>query len=492
MNKLASISRARRPAPVQGPGGPSSNLPPDGIADAGQGGAMAMTGDVIRPLWLAAVLFAMFLAGVVLWAGIAPLSTTIRVPGKLAAADISRKVQHLSGGQIAAVDGHLHQTVASGDVLFRFDVEKERVRLRPLQVRLARRQEELRQVTGILDAVASAWPGHGPTGQVTNDEKPQRLKVHVRVRDAGSQMERNSLSTTQPSRYVARFNAARARLHLIDERRDATTVRLATLTRELAVRRAARVLLLRAVERAERLQDDGAMTLARLDELRGQLLGADATLASLAGRQAELIGQRDAFDAQEGQILRELQLQLAEDRAVIVDDIGRLKEEVASLTLKIERATVRAPVSGMISALPADTPGLVVRPGEVLAVISQPVSRVDVVLDVPTGQIDQVFAGQAGLVALSALPQRRLPPVRIDLTGVSRDPVDDPTGRSSYYLARGHINPDDLDAARAALGHDLHLASGMPVTVSLSGPQTTLLGYVLAPLTAIWGNAFEE
>lgn len=496
MSVIGRIPPGQGPADsTQQAGAPDRDVG-DGLAPQGVA-PFAIPTSVTRPLRNAAVLFLLFLAGVIAWSGLAPLSTTVRIPGKLVATEVSRKVQPLSGGRIARVNARLHQQIRAGDVLFRFDVDKEDLRARAIKARLAGRRQELARLDFVLAAVARD-PGAGATAPGHSESahgvaRPVTWRAGEGTVPPGDPVtERAGHRDGEPDRFLARLNTVRARLHLLERRRASAAVRLATLAKELSARRAARVLLLRAVRRAQKLERDGAMTTARLDELRGQLLGADASVASLAGRQAELVGQRAALEAQKSQIVQELKLQLTQDRKTIVDDIDRLSEELATLALTIDRATVRAPVSGMISALPADAPGLVVRPAEVLAVISRPGSQIDVAMNVPSGQIDQIYAGQSGLVALSSLPQRRLPPVRLDVTGVSRDPADDPSARGSYYLARGHIKTNDLRAARRALGHDLHLAPGMPVTVSLSGPQTTLLSYVLAPLTAVWGNAFEE
>lgn len=471
--------------------------PVSGAAAKGEGAdpcpmeavSISLPQGVKTPLHRAALLFVMFLIGVVVWSGTAPLATTVRVPGKLVAADVSRKVQHLTGGRVATVNVQLHQNVLAGDMLYQFDVQKEVLRAQALRDRLRQRQGDLHDVTDLIAYVSHRWAQTG--GGAETQSPHQGLLAHAKG-DVGPEPISFEPANETENRFSARLNAVEARVNLLHARRGAIGSRLVTLEAEIDVRSSARSLLLRAVERAQKLQNDGAIAISRLDEQRGQLLGADAALAALRGKRADLVGQRDGFGAQETQIVRELQLQLVQERKALLDEVDGLSEDLAALALTIERAQVRAPVAGLVSALPADAPGLVVRAGEVMAVISQPGSHINVALNVPTSQIDQVFAGQQGLVALSALPQRRLPPVRVSLTGVSADPVDDPTGRSSYYLARGQINSDDLEAARAALGHDLHLAAGMPVTVSLSGPETTLLTYILSPLTAVWGNAFEE
>ena len=77
--------------------------------------------SVTRPLFLATIALFLALCGLGIWAGVAPLATTIRASGTIASSAPSYEVQHPFGGHITRVNVKSQSAVAAGQIMFELD-----------------------------------------------------------------------------------------------------------------------------------------------------------------------------------------------------------------------------------------------------------------------------------------------------------------------------------------------------------------------------------
>ena len=157
-----------------------------------------------------------------------------------------------------------------------------------------------------------------------------------------------------------------------------------------------------------------------------------------------------------------------------------------------QEAIVRTSVAGQITEMMIETPGRVLAPGEPIAIVTPPLSEIELSLQIPLSFIDQVHVGQTGLLTLPALPQRDAPRLPVRLTAIGDQPDQAPEGSPAFYRAEARLGDGGKEALTRYVGEDLRLSLGMPVSVSLEGREVTLLSYLGEPLRGVWARALQD
>jgi HlyD family type I secretion membrane fusion protein len=143
----------------------------------------------------------------------------------------------------------------------------------------------------------------------------------------------------------------------------------------------------------------------------------------------------------------------------------------------VDRQTVRAPVDGTVMALRVSAPGTVVGPREPLLEIAPSGEGLVVEVAIDPHDIDQVRAGGAAEVRLSAFDARRTPLLAATVRSLSPDAVSDAATQRSSYRAQVEVSPAEL-----ARHTELHLQAGMPAEVFITTAPRSLFDYLLEPL----------
>ena len=398
---------------------------------------------------------------VVLWAGFAPITSTLQIPGSVTTVQPVVDLQHLEGGRIAEVLVRRLDAVAKGQLVLRFDVGAA------VETRLS----VTRQIAMLETELRITEPDSPPVS-LASAASDDLSAVLVEV---GNLRQRHVADSI---RLLAELDASQARGTALG-REIETQTKLASI----ATARAKRLRSL--VDQALRPDNDLAVAEEQL---------VTATLA-LQERQSE----RQNADKQAAITGREIAAQEA-DFAVTLASIRRkdterlieLRHKLTELDSVIAHAEIRAPVAATVAALPFDTAGDIAHAGEVLAQISAPVEGVEIKLRVPIRYIDQVTPGERGTILIPALPQRQMPRVGMTVIAVGSSAELDRDGNPTSYAALALIDPEDVAPILHALGPGYRIVRDMPVVVMLDGRATTPLGYFLDPLRAAAQLAFEE
>jgi len=221
----------------------------------------------------------------------------------------------------------------------------------------------------------------------------------------------------------------------------------------------ARIDLLQAQIESERRQLTYlAQEIAGVEELERQRLAPKTKLLALYRARAEIEGRRTEHGAQL-------------DAAVDV----------------IERAAIRAPITGTVVGLKVHTTGGIIKPGETLLSIVPRDEPLVVEARLDPNDIDVVHKGLEAQVRLTPLNARTVPPLPGHVVWVSADRLSDEQSGISYYLARIEIVP-----AEGALPSDVVLYPGMPAEVMIPTGERTFAEYLLAPITRSFRRALRE
>ena len=171
-----------------------------------------------------------------------------------------------------------------------------------------------------------------------------------------------------------------------------------------------------------------------------------------------------------------------------IDPVEReLAERYNALTERIDRLTIRAPVSGTVLSLSVTTPRAVIRPAEPILYLVPQDRPLVISIRIPPLHVDEVQVGQPVRLIFSALVTRNLPDITGTLSRVSADALNDPNTGAPFFLAEVTLSPEAI----ALLG-DQQLLPGMPVEAFLPTGSRSPMAYLLKPFTDYFLHAFRE
>jgi epimerase transport system membrane fusion protein len=176
----------------------------------------------------------------------------------------------------------------------------------------------------------------------------------------------------------------------------------------------------------------------------------------------------------------------------VVDELTQTDEELHDLEQQftasedtVLRATIRAPVSGIVLNLKPNTVGAVIQSGETLMEIVPQTSKLIVDARISPMDIDRVSVGQDAEVRFSVFKDAYM--VSGFLKKLSADRLVDEGSDTPYYSAEIDLHEEDLN-----LLEGMTLVPGMPAEVLIKTGERTLLAYVVSPMNRIFSRALIE
>lgn len=429
------------------------------MSDTPQSEALPRT--LTRPLWGAALCFGLLLGLFGLWSVLAPIATTVRVSGMLKSSLLTYEIQHPFGGQLAAVHIRQHDPVSTGTPLFRLDVEAQKLALHETQIQIQLIEDEIAIIGHFLDPDAPS--------EIKDDLNPTLFRQYeAEAAQIAAQIEASELAAAM----------ANSKLLSIDQQLEILDERLSLLTAQ--------------ADRQSDLRARGIATQAEADTSQDQALMLQAQIETQYVEQitlhSEIVQAQQSALSQREDHKRRLLSTLNTNKARLPE----LRRQAGQLQREIDMAIVRAPVDGTVVDLTHATADMVATRGQTLARLAQPLDDPIVDVLIPTGSIDQVYTGMTGLLTISALPQRDMPVIEVELTSISPEALRNPDGNPTRYPARAKINADDLKAARKSLGAKVNFASDMPVSVAFSGRSTTFGAYLFGGFLKVFQDGLQD
>lgn len=168
-------------------------------------------------------------------------------------------------------------------------------------------------------------------------------------------------------------------------------------------------------------------------------------------------------------------------------EIKELMGQRLTITTKLERLEIRAPVSGEVMELAMHTEAGVIQPAKpILKIVPQ---QDDLLLEarIETQHIDQVEENQAAFVRFSAFSRRDTTELEAKVVDVSADSVEDEGAQKFWYI----VSLELLKGEVAKLG-DNKVIPGMPVEVFIKTQPRNIISYFTKPFTDQLMRAFRE
>lgn len=165
------------------------------------------------------------------------------------------------------------------------------------------------------------------------------------------------------------------------------------------------------------------------------------------------------------------------------------KGKVDALTFDLKLSDIKAPVSGTVVGLKANTVGGVIQSGQVLMEIVPTDSSLVVEAQVPPALIDKVQVGLLADLRFSAFNLVSTPvvPGVVKVLGADKLSNAAPVQPNEYYLAQ----IETTEQGKQLLG-ERHIQPGMPVEVIIKNGERSFMSYLFKPITDRFARSFKE
>jgi len=408
--------------------------------------------------------------GVGLWAGTASLSGALVNTGIVEFDQTRHVVQHSQGGVVADVLVAEGDVVRAGDVLIRLDTRFSRAEL-------AYAQEQLFELLAQQARLRSEYMDREDVVFATG------LMAQA-ADDAGLR----GLLEGQRRLFRAGRETVRSQTLQLRQRQQQVTARIIGVDAQIAALETQMTLIQTALTNQQSL-------LARGLTQATAVLQLEREKASLQGRLGELIAAKAQAGVQMTEIESDILQRAARHREKAIamareleQSIRKFRNDINRLDSEIERAEVRAPVSGIIFGVQGVTAQAVLQPAAAILTIV-PKGRAGVVLThVSPRDIDLVAVGQQVKLRLSALDQRLTPEIFGHVTRISADMITDQRSDAVHFEVEVSLAATELEK----LPNGMVLIPGMPVETFIQTGSRTPLAYLIKPMTDYFARAFRE
>ncbi len=402
------------------------------------------------------------------WAMLVPLSGAVVLPGTLVVESSVKKIQHPTGGVVAAIPVEDGMHVSAGTLLLRLDDTQ----LKANQKLIADQLDQVRVRIARLVA-----------------ERDGTTVIHFaeQTADGSQQADIAHLVASETALFDARAKARQGQKDLYASNIRQLQKQIDGLNAEIQSKTSQLTLIASELSGVQQLYAKGLVPLTRLTTLQrdsAQLEGERAQLAATVAETNAKIGQARL---QITQIDQDFRSEVMKDLRESQDKEAELTEKNVAAKDQLNRIEIRAPTSGIIHQLAVHTIGGVVRPGDVIMEIVPDTDALEIEGHLPPNEIDQVERRQRAYLRFSTLDRPTMPEVRGTVTYVSADLSHDERTNAGFYTVK-----IDLPEGERHRLDGMTLISGMPVEIFLQTGSRTMFSYLFKPISDQLHRMFNE
>lgn len=415
-------------------------------------------------LWTIAVTIFFF----VIWGGLAPLDSAIMAQGSIVFSSNRQVVQHDTGGVIKNIlvkDGDL---VTEGQPLIELNQTQAGA---SLNITLS----QLRTTTAVERRLMAEEEGKDEVDFISeyldmNDPEVKRLIDNQK-----------QLFEVRRDMMKGKLESMNKQVEQAQEKSIGEKGQLKSIQAQLASARA-------NANDAEQLFKKEAVNKIYLMQARSQLQqleGEESRIkASIAMTEKSIIDGKIQLLNVKNDFMSRIEEEYKQNH------IALLESEQRYLHAKemMERTTIKAPVSGVVSSLVYHTVGGFISPGVKIMEINP--QDDDLIIDsyVAPNEISSLRVGIPVKIQLNPYKQRLVPRIDGEVMYVSANTIVHEQAKQEFYLVKVKINKEDIER----LNSDVKLYPGMPVTVFIIRGTRTFLQYFLSPIVDSFHRAFKE
>lgn len=399
------------------------------------------------------------------WAAFAPLESAARGMGVVQVQGSSKPIQHLEGGIVSDILVTSGDYVAEGQALIQLEsaqfVAEQQItsgRLWAMAAKLDRLKSERDDLTEVRFSAA------------LRNEAHERAKTAI-----GSE--------------TALFNARRAdrlgEIAVLEQRISQLQKQMQGDEAVVKAKQNIAESLQTEIADLNDLLSDGYVDKQRirqLDRSLAETLGAISELrAKIASAQVSVEEARLKITQLTKRFITGVVDELTESQEAYFD----LEQKYIAVTDRVDRSTIRSPVSGYVMAVLPKSVGAVVRSGTDLMQIVPDVGKFIVDVQMSPMDIDRIRVGQEAEVRFAVFKDSYT--VTGELTKISADAMVNESTGQPFYEAKVELFEEDM----ALLGEE-ELVPGMPADVLVKTGSRTLLDYLTSPLQRMFENSLIE
>ncbi|MCA0907401.1 HlyD family type I secretion periplasmic adaptor subunit [Ruegeria marisrubri] len=426
--------------------------------------------SINRLMVIGVVMLVVCFGGFGVWSFSAPLAAAVIAQGSFVATGRNKIVQHLEGGIIEDIKVVEGQAVQAGQVLMTLDQTSAQANERELYIRKLRLQamtERLLAEYGERD----------------------RLVFSQELVEASEDPEVMAILDGQKLSFDVSRKTLLNDLALLERNMEALKIRSSGFEAQLDSMARRAEILQEEFEAKSQLFEKGLVRKGELNTIRRVQAEAEGQQARLQAEAAEINQMLLKYDEQIARTRSAYREAALDELGVIEADLESVREKSRQARSVLDRAVVRAPVTGTVVRLHYHTPGGVIETGEPIAEILPADAPLIIEAQIPRTEIDSVVTGQTATVRLIALNQRTTPVLYGEVFYISADALlEDSTGvPQEVYLARVSLTPDELQRVRGFVP-----TPGMPAEIMIQTEERTFAAYIAKPVSDSMSRAFRE
>jgi len=397
------------------------------------------------------------------WMYYAPLDSSSVAIGKVSAGSAKKTVQHLDGGIIKKIYVKDGDSVKKGDIL----IELEDIQLKETLNSLESQYQDALALLNRLEA-----------------QRDNRKDILF-----SKEIKNKSLIETQKNIFYTTEKSLKDEKIITQNRIRQIKKQIGSLN-ALIESRKRRLGLIRKEMREQRvLFEEQLVDKLKLQELEKEESDIEGDISSKLADIARLREQISELQTQ--QLLREKKFkeETLEKLVQTKTKIADLKSRIVSTKDKLNRTKILAPTSGVIVGLKKHTIGGVIGRGEEILEIVPKESKLIVIAQVKTTDIDRVKVGQFADLMFPAFNMRKIHIIEGRVINISADSFIDKATRQPYYEAKIELTKSGEEELKK---HGFTLVSGMPATVMIKLEKRTALDYLIKPFKDMVIKGFNE
>lgn len=397
------------------------------------------------------------------WMYLAPLATSSVAIGKVSAGANKKVVQHLEGGIVQAIYVKDGDTVEEGEVL---------LKLQDIQVTetMNMMEAQYQEATALLARLTAQQNGAKRITFLAETTDKNAIKTQEHIFSTTMKLIRDEKVITQ-QRIVQLKNQIKGTRALLNSKSN----RLVSLRSE--------------IKEWQVLFQQQLVDKVRIRELEREINMIKGEMASARSEISKV--QEQISELQTQQLLRE-----KEFRNETLNQLVQVKSQVSDLKSKLiatkdtlVRTEVKSPVSGIVVGMGIHTIGAVIAPGKEILYIVPEDSKLIVLAQVNTTDIDKVKIGLLADLMFSAFNMQKINVIEGKVIHISADSfVDEMTGMP-YYEAKIEVTSEGVEELKK---HGFTLVPGMPADVMIKIGDRTALSYFVKPFMDMLKKGFNE
>lgn len=427
----------------------------DGHGDSLEPGGFVPSRGANLMLWVILAFFVIAIA----WAGLTKIDRTVRAEGRVVPSSKLQVVSNLEGGVIEQILVKSGQEVKKGDILVRLSptmtgsaLGSSEATVAALEARVSRLNAEVR---GATPSYAGGGDGQVAVERSLYAARRAELQGLIAAGEARAVQAQRQVSEAESILRAKQSNLETARREL-------------EMIRPLAAQQIVpKIDLIKAENAAEVAANE--VTAAQASIARARSAVAEARAATAQAR-SDWMGRA-------GVELSQAQGELSAQR-----------QQLPALGDRVDRTTIRAPLSGKVNRVLVTTVGGSVPPGQPVAEIVPSERILYIESQVRPSDIAMVRIGQPARIEITAYNSAIFGTLSGTVTAISPDAtLNEKTGESFFTV---EVRTTSL--LRDQSGRPLPIGPGMVANVNLLGEKRSILSYIFSPITRLSETAFRE